>query len=260
MEFSEKKNRYLVNSVSRGLAVLQVLADQGRPLTLSEIAGLIFLSSATAKRFCHTLCYLGFIYRDPQKRYKLTPKVFTLGYAVIRSQDWFEVAQYYLETLFKEIHETVNLAILEGNEIMYVKRIKIENILPFDLQIGSKLPVYCTSMGKCLMAFGPPEKVQSILKTLKFKPFTHRTTTCLEDYLEELDKVRKKGYAVNDEELSIGLRSIAAPIRDKDGWAKAALSIILPTKRFSLYDAEEVFAPHAIRTADEISHALIGMD
>ena len=152
---SKEKPRYFVQSVAKGFSLLQALSEAGKPLTLSELARSMDVSKTTATRFAYTLIQLGFIYRDAQRRYGLTPKVLTLGYSVIRRQDWLKVAQYYLQRLFREIEETVNLAVLDGKEILYLIRIKKgEDILPFDLQIGSKLSVHCTSMGKILMAFG----------------------------------------------------------------------------------------------------------
>jgi IclR family pca regulon transcriptional regulator len=170
------------------------------------------------------------------------------------------VAQYYLEKLFREVQETVSLSILEGSEIIYVLRIRKRKYLPFDIQIGTKLPVYCTAMGKVLMAMGPPQKTQSILKTLEFKSLTARTITRFDKFLEELDRVRKKGYGINDEELSIGNRSVAAPILDEHGYAVAAIHIALPTTEYSRSQMEKILAPQVIKTAHEISEALIKME
>jgi IclR family pca regulon transcriptional regulator len=257
----QEKSRYFVQSVAKGLSLLQALSEAGKPLMLSELAHYMGVGKTTATRFAYTLIQLGFIYRDDQRRYSLTPKVLNLGYSVIRRQDWLKVAQYYLERLFRKIEETVNLAVLDSKEILYLFRIKKgEDVLPFDLQIGSKLPVHCTSMGKILMAFGPPKKTRPVLKILDFWPFTQRTITRLEDYLKELENSRKKGYAINDEELSVGLRSVAAPVRDEHGWATAAISIVLHTKRFSRKDLEKTYAPRVMQTAEEISQALKEME
>jgi IclR family pca regulon transcriptional regulator len=173
---------------------------------------------------------------------------------------WQEVAQHYLESLFKEVQETVNLSILEGSEIIYLFRIRKRKYLPFDIQIGTKLPVYCTAMGKILMAMGPPKKIRSILKKLEFKPLTARTIKNLDKFKDELDKVRKKGYAINDEELSIGNRAVAAPIIDKKGYAVAAINIAVPTTEYSRSQMEKTLAPQVMRTAREISRALIKME
>jgi IclR family pca regulon transcriptional regulator len=254
------KPRYFISSLAKGLSVLQAFSEAGHSLTLSEIAQALRSNNTTATRLCYTLAELGFIQRDGQRRYHLTPKILTLGYSYISGLAWQEVAQYYLETLFKEVQETVNLSIIEGSEIIYLFRIRKRKYLPFDIQIGTKLPVYCTAMGKILMAMGPPQKTQSILKALKFKPLTARTIIRLDKFLEELDKVRTKGYAINDEELSIGNRAVAAPIADKHGHAVAAINIAVPTAEYSRSQMEKILAPKVMRTAKQISEALIKME
>jgi IclR family pca regulon transcriptional regulator len=256
---SMQRPRYFINSIAKGLAVLEAFSEAG-PLTLSKIAGALKSNNTTATRLCYTLAELGFIQKDEQKRYHLTPKILTLGHAYISGLAWYEVAQYYLERLFREVQETVSLSILEGSEIIYVLRIRKRKYLPFDIQVGTKLPVYCTAMGKVLMAMGPPQKIQSILKGLEFKSLTARTITRSDKFLEELDRVRKKGYAINDEELSIGNRSVAAPILDEKGYAVAAIHIAVPTTEYSRSQMEKTLAPQVIKTAREISDALIKME
>jgi IclR family pca regulon transcriptional regulator len=255
-----KKPRYFINSLAKGLSVLQTFSESDHTLTLSEIAHALRANTTTATRLCYTLTELGFIHKDGQRRYHLTPKVLTLGHSYISGLAWQEVAKYYLETLFKEVQETVNLSILEGSEIIYIIRIRKRKYLPFDIQTGTKLPVYCTAMGKVLMAMGPPEKVKPILKVLEFKPLTARTLTRLDKFNDELDKVRKKGYAINDEELSIGNRAVGAPIIDKHNYAVAAINIAVPTTEYSRSQMEKKLAPRVIKTACEISEALIKME
>jgi DNA-binding IclR family transcriptional regulator len=169
------------------------------------------------------------------------------------------VANFYLESLFNQIQETVNLAVLEAQEIVYILRIRKRKYLPFDIRIGTRLPVYCTAMGKVLMALGHPERTQPILKGLTFKPLTTHTITNLKDFLKELEEVRQKGYALNDEELSIGNRAIAAPIVDEQGYAAAAINLAVPTSRYSRREMEEKLAAKVVHTGREISKALLKM-
>ena len=254
------KPRYFVHSLAKGLSVLQAFGEAGHPLTLSEVAKSLGANSTTATRLCYTLSELGFVQKDGQRRYHLTPRILTLGHSYISGLAWQEVVQYYLEILFEEAQETVNLSILEDSEIIYLLRIRKRKYLPFDIQIGTKLPVYCTAMGKILVAMGPPEQTKPILKALEFKPLTARTITSLDKFSEELNKVRTKGYAINDEELSIGNRSIAAPILHKQGYAVAAVNIAMPTTQYSRSQMEKILAPHVVKTAREITEALIKME
>ncbi len=255
-----KRPRYFINSLAKGLAVLQAFSEADHSLTLSEIAHALRANPTTATRLCYTLSELGFIYKDGQRRYQLTPKILTLGHSYISGLAWQEVAQYYLETLFREVQETVNLSVLEGLEIIYLLRIRKRKYLPFDIRIGTKLPVYCTAMGKILMAMGPPEKINPIFRTLEFKPLTPHTIKSLNKFMDELEKVRKKGYALNDEELSIGNRAVAAPILGKQGYAVAAINIAAPTADYSTSKMEKILAPKVIQTAREISEALIKIE
>jgi IclR family pca regulon transcriptional regulator len=255
-----KRPRYFINSLAKGFSVLQAFSEADHMLTLSEIAHVLKSNTTTATRLCYTLSELGFIHKDGQRRYHLTPKILTLGHSFISGSAWQEVAKYYLETLFKEVQETVNLSILEGSEIIYLIRIRKRKYLPFDIQTGTKLPVYCTAMGKILMAMGPPEKIKPILKTLEFKPLTARTITNLDKFNEDLNKVRTKGFAINDEELSIGNRALAAPIMNQHGYAVAAINIAVPTTEYSRSQMEKILAPQVMRTAREISEALIKME
>lgn len=255
-----KRPRYFINSLAKGLSVLQAFSKADHSLTLSEIANALEANKTTATRLCYTLTELGFVHKDGQRRYHLTPKILTLGHSYISGLGWQEVAQYYLEALFREVQETVNLSVLEDSEIIYLLRIRKRKYLPFDIRIGTKLPVYCTAMGKVLMAIGAPEKINPIFKTLEFKPLTPRTIKSLNKFMDELEKVRKKGYAINDEELSIGNRAVAAPILSKQGYAVAAINIATPTSEYGRNQMEKILAPKVIKTAREISEALIKIE
>ncbi len=236
------------------------MAHAHQPLRLSEIIQATQSNTASITRILHTLTHLGFVKRDRHRRYHLTPKVLGLGYAGVTALGWRQVAHHFLEQLSASIRETVNMSVLEGTDILYIARINQGPFLPFDLQLGSKLPVYCTSMGKAMLAFSPKEVIERILDDTEFRALTHRTITSKKKYLQELDKVRKQGYAINDEELSVGLRSVAAPVKDQQGWAMAALNIAVPTRRYSRPQVEKKLAPLVISTAREIEEAIWAMD
>ncbi len=252
--------RYFMQSLAKGLQVLELMASARRPMRLTEITRATGGNNATTTRICHTLGRLGFVRRDRQRRFHLTPKVLALGYAGVSALGWRNLAQHYMEELWEEIKETVNLSVLDGSDILYVARINQEPFLPFDLQLGSKLPVYCTSMGKTLLAFSPPQLVEATLEGLEFSPLTHRTITDRQRFMEELTQVHEQGYAVNDEELSVGLRSVAAPVLDREGWALAALNIAVPTKRYSRQQLEEQLAPKAMEAARKTTQAIEALD
>jgi IclR family pca regulon transcriptional regulator len=256
-EMSDSNPRYFLKSLAKGLHVLEILAESRRPLSLVELSRKAGANNATVTRICHTLTELGYVSRDRARRFHPTPKILSLGYASMDGIGWREVARHYLEELAESTGETVNLSILQDRELMYLVRINnTGRILPFDLQLGSRLPLHCTSMGKALLAFADPDDTARILADYEFTPITHNTITNHEDFRHELNRVREQGYSLNDEELSYGLRSVSAPIKDLTGKAMAALNIAVPTKRVSREDLEQRLAPLAVETALKIQKAL----
>jgi len=254
---TKAKPRYFLKSLAKGILVLQTLAEAKHPLALTELTRRVRSNNATVTRICHTLSELGYVRRDRQRRFHLTPKLLSMGYASMSTLGWRQVAQHYLENLAEQTGETVNLSVLQDRELMYLVRINnTGRIVPFDLQLGSRLPLHCTSMGKSLLAFALPNDLKHILAGYEFSALTQRTITSKEEFLRELTEVRGKGYSLNDEELSYGLRSVSAPIKDLAGWAIAAVNIAVPTKRVSREDLEQRLAPLVVETAEKIQSAL----
>lgn len=250
-------SRYFLQSLAKGMHVLHTLANSQKPLGLVDLSRRAGTNNATVTRICHTLAELGYVRRDRQRRFHLTPKLLSLGYASMNSLNWRQVAQHYLEQLAEKTGETVNFSVLQGNELMYLVRINnTGRILPFELQVGSRLPLHCTSMGKSLLAFLAKEDLDRILAGYEFSLLTHRTISNEKDFRQELARVKRQGYALNDEELSVGLRSVSAPIMDSAGQAIAALNIAVPTKRVSREKLEQRLAPLAMKTAGKIQRAL----
>ncbi len=260
MRNNSENPRYFIQSLGKGLSLLQIMAEKGVPLTLSEIAKAMDTNKAAITRFCFTLQELGFIRRDNQKLYHLTPTILSLGYPVICNMDWRLIAEYYLQRFFDDVQETVNLSILDGPDIQYVIRIRREKYLPFDVSVGTKLPVYCTSMGKVLLALGSPEKTRPILESLVFKPIAQKTITSMDKFLEDLETVRARGYGVNDGELTEGNSALAAPILNKTGYAVAAINVAAPATRYSRMEMEEKLLSQLIVVAQEISKSLMQVE
>jgi PcaR/PcaU/PobR family beta-ketoadipate pathway transcriptional regulator len=250
-------SRNFIESLSRGLSILSLLSETKTPLTLTELSHQLGLSKSTIQRLVFTLQHIGYIERDGgNKKYRLGPKSLSIGFAAMRNLDLKRIAYPYLEEISKETGETVNLAVLDGEEIVYVERIKTQHILNVDIQIGSRLPVYCTSMGKAMLVFLPESQVEKILDAKDLVPLTSRTTINKEAIKRKLKKVRVRGFATNNEEVHIGVRSVAAPIRNFNGEVIAAVNIAVPSIRVSLKKLETVIAPKVVETANKISFAL----
>lgn len=246
-----------INSLSRGLSLLSIVSESPLPLNLTGLSQQLNLRKSTIQRLTFTLQQLGYLRRDMEaKTYHLGPKVLSLGFSVMRTLDLRKVALPFLKEASREIGETVNLAILDGSEIVYVERIKTEQILNINLHVGSRLPAYCTSMGKAMMAFLPREHLEEVLKNMELSPLTAYSTKSKRELREELKKVRVRGFSTNNEELSIGLRSVAAPVRNFTGEVIGAVNIAVPSIRVSLRKLETFFAKKVIETADKISFDL----
>jgi len=249
-------SRYFVQSLAKGLALLKIISAAERPLSLTEIAEKLETNKATATRFCYTLVKLGYLHRMDQKLYDLTPQVLELGYSAICRTDWHEMANYFLRELFRQVDETVSAAILVDTDILYTIRIIKKKILDMDIQVGSRLPVHCTAMGKVLMAFGSPEKVQEVLGKLVFKKMNDKTIVSLQDFLKELEQVRQTGYAISDEEVAMGNRSIAAPLMGEGGYAFAAIAVATPSESYTIARLKKEVAPLLTTCAQKISAAM----
>lgn len=248
---------YHVHSLAKGLQILETLGQVAMPLTLSEISQRLGLSSSTTYRFLHTLEGLGFLERMPDKRaYRLTPKVLALGYSAFASSDLWQKAHPYLLAASEEYGETFNLSILDNTEILYIDRVKTKRILSMDLEIGSKLPAYCTSMGRVLLAHIPEERAVELLKRSRLIQYTQKTVVEIPKLLSILEQVRIKGYAINDGELALELRSVAAPIKDRDGKVVAAINMAVRASEYSLEKMENELSKIVMGLANKISQSL----
>jgi IclR family transcriptional regulator, pca regulon regulatory protein len=254
---TEVDERYYVEALARGLDILEAFSESQTSLSLTEIAAAAGLGKSTAFRFVYTLEELGYLARDPEtKRYRPGLKVLRLGFTALNSLGLRQIAQPHLKALSARCGETTNMTIRDGAEVVYIARNRTQQIVGINLSIGSRLPGYCTSMGKAQLIDLRVDELRDLLGDGPYPQRGPNTLTSLEALLAELEKVRQQGYAVNDEELAAGLRSVAAPIRDCDGEIVAAINISVPSARISRRQLEEGFAPMVRDTAQEICLAL----
>ncbi|GAB5467525.1 MAG: IclR family transcriptional regulator [Rhodospirillales bacterium] len=223
----DKDERELVQSLARGLAVIQAFGAETPRMTLTEVAGRTGLTRAAARRFLMTLKHLGHVGSDG-RYFFLRPRILDLGYAYLSSLPWWQVCQPHMESLSKAVGESCSLSVLDGDEIVYVARVAASRIMSINLNVGTRLPAYCTSMGRALLAELEPELRQAYLARVELKPLTGRTVIDPAALEALLEKVRKQGFSLVDQELEDGLTSIAVPIRDRSGQVIAALNISAP--------------------------------
>lgn len=248
-------------SLERGLAILSSFRS-GRPLLgVSDLAREVGLSRSTTHRYVATLAGLGYLLQDaPTRKYRLGPRVLDLGFSAINSMELREVAAPHLQQLSDETGYTVNMAILDGLDIVYVERCRSaragQREIDLNLHVGSRLPAYCTSLGKVLLAHLPAAVQSEALSRLDLVQRGPNTLVSRRALVEELERVRADGFAINNEELAYGLRSIAAPIFAHDGAALAGINLAVHRTMVSMEELVAGLSSRLRRTAEEISAQL----
>jgi len=246
--------RDFVQSLARGLAVIRAL-DGRRPLTLSEVARASELSRAAARRFLLTLEQLGYV-RQSGGRFELTPRVLELGFSYLSALGLPELAQPHLEELVEHVHESSSISVLDGATIVYVARVPTRRIMAVVISVGTRLPAYATSMGRVLLAALEPEALAAVLERIELEPLAHDTIATRAQLEEELDRVRSQGHAIVDQELESGLRSVAAPIRDRGGATIAAINVAVQAARVSVEEIRGSLLEPLLATAAAIERDL----
>jgi IclR family pca regulon transcriptional regulator len=233
-----------MESLARGLAVIGAFQHARPSLSVSEVAALANISRAAARRCLYTLAVLGYA-RANEGSYTLTPKALSLGYAYLSASPVARVAQPLLEEVSARLHESCSMTVLDGDEIVYVARAATR-----------RLPAYCTSMGRVLLAYSAEAEVDAYLHRVALARQTPQTITEVALLRRELHRVRAAGYAVVDQELELGLRSIAVPVRQSDGRAVAAINVGAQAARVDLATMSQTYLPVLRAAADQIALAI----
>ncbi len=215
-----------VQSLARGLAVIRAFNAQHPVMTLTEVASRTGLTRATARRFLHTLVELGYV-RTDGKTFALTAMVLQLGYAYLSGLSLPQLAQPHLEELSLKLGQSTSAAVLDGTDIVYVARVTTRRIMTIGITVGTRFPAYATSMGRVILAGLPQDKLDEYLEAADIKAITPRTVASREDLLRILDDVRRQGWCVLDQELELGLMSVAAPLKNTAGKVVAAVNVSL---------------------------------
>lgn len=246
-----QRDRYHVQSLARGLAVIRAFDENHPELTLSEVARAVNLTRAAARRFLLTLMDLGYV-RSDGRRFSLTPRVLELGHAFLSSLTLPELAQPHLERLSAEVSESSSVSVLDDGWVAYVARVATSRIMSVAINVGTRFPAYATSMGRVLLAGLPPDELDAHLATAELKPLTPHTVTDPQALRAEIDRVRAQGWVIVDQELEPGLRSIAVPLHDHHGRVVAAMNVSSHAGRSSLERLRTEMLPALQRTAEAI--------
>ncbi len=245
-------------SLERGLAILSAFRTGQVLRGASDLAHELGLTRSTAHRYIATLAKLGYLDQDiATRKYRLGPRVLDLGFSAINSMELREFAAPHLQRLSDTTGHTVNMAILDGADILYVERCRSagrgQREIDLDLHVGSRLPAYCTSMGKVLLAYLPDAERDAVLAQIDLTKRGPNTLTSRASLVAELRRVREDGVAVNNEELAFGLRSIAVPVRGQSGEVVAAINLAVHRSWVSMDDLVKRLGPTLRTTAATIS-------
>jgi IclR family pca regulon transcriptional regulator len=240
-----------MTSLARGLAVIKAFSDHRRAMTIAQLSQKTGIPRAAVRRCLYTLKQLG--YADSEaNNFFLKPAILALGYAFLSSTPLTVAAQPYLNDLSRRLKESCVLAVLEQNEVMYVARSHTSRVLSLALNTGSRLPAYCTAIGRVLLAGLSATQLDRYFASVVLTPHTERTVVSEQKLRDILFEVRQRGFAVVEEELEIGLRSIAVPVRGASGATVAALSIGAQVGRISRDQIEDLFLPSLLNASNEI--------
>lgn len=245
-----------MTSLARGLLVIQSFSPQHPQMTISQLSVKTGLSRAAVRRCLYTLSKLGFAGAEDGSRYALRPRMLTLSNTYSASSSLSTAAQPIIERMSASLRESFSVATLDGDDIVYIARTQVHRVLAVDLHIGSRLPAYCTSMGRVLLAYLPTEQLEQYLARVVLTPHTTRTVTTVEKLRLALRNVRRNGYALVDQELEVGLRSMAVPVYSPTGRVVATVNLSGHAPRMPVFDMQTRFLSHLRNAAAELGSFL----
>lgn len=246
-----------VQSVERSLRILELLAEKGRPMSLSEISEMLNLKISTVHRLLKTLIMKGFAQQDPYTgKYQLGIKTFSIGNTALYTLDIRTVARPFLKRLETKYKETSNLAILDQGDVIYIDQVEAERMVKMIANLGRRAPSHSNAVGKVLLATLSDAELDRYFHNKPLTRFTLYTITSPEEFKKEIRKIRKNGYALDLEETEEGIRCVAAAIYDHQGKAVAAVGISGPSNRISLSYLEGELASAVLEVAGDISEQL----
>lgn len=240
-----------VQSLERGLAVIRSFSSDAPRQTLSDVARRTGLNRATSRRLLLTLVELGYA-RSDGKHFELTAKVLDIGYSYISSLDLTDIAQPHLEAFSEAVNESSSIAVLDDTEVVYIARVPTKRIMTVAIGLGSRFPAYQTSTGRVMLAELDDDDVADIFERSDRRGGTDRTVSSIDGLLRRLAEVRRCGWALVDQELEKGIRSLAVPIRDSTGGAVAAVNVSTHAGRTDLAQVHEAFLPRLLEAAERI--------
>ncbi|GGX22246.1 IclR family transcriptional regulator [Pigmentiphaga litoralis] len=241
-----------VQSFARGLSVIRAFNARRAAMTLTEVAEVSGLTRAGARRILLTLVQLGYMTNEG-RLFRLTPRILELGFAYLTSMPFWDLAEPIMEALAAEVHESCSATVLDDVDIVYVLRIPTGKIMSINLGIGSRLPAYCSAMGRVLLAGLPDEQIDAVLKRSDLRAHTPLTLVDPVQLKQAILDVRKQGWSLVNQELETGLVAISVPILDRNGRTVAALNLSGQAHRITADQMRERLLPPLLAAADRIN-------
>lgn len=241
-----------VQSLARGLAVIRAFSGEPRRQTISDIARRCDLSRPAARRFLLTLVELGYVGTDGSQ-FWLTPQVLELGSSYLSSLSLPDLAQPHLTELSAAVNESSSVSVLDGFDIVYVARVQVRRIMSTTIVVGTRMAAPNTAMGRVLLAGLPATTREEYLRTLPLRTYSSGTIASREELAAELHRVKSQGFCIIDHQTDYGLRSVAAPIRDRDQSVVAAVNVSASSMTYSKSQVRSALLPQVIATAEKIS-------
>lgn len=248
---------YFVQSLERGLAVILAFDAEHSSLTLSDVARRTGMTRAAARRFLLTLVDLGYV-RSDGKMFTLGPRVLNLGFAFLSAVHLPALAAPHLQALVDEVHHSCSVAVLDGDDVVYVARVSVQRIVSISISVGSRFPAYATSLGRVLLASKPEAWLHDYLDRVDLQPLSPRMVDDKGQLRQNLDEVRRYGFCLTDQELELGLRSISVPIHDARRQVVAAMNLSVPAGRESVTEMTQGLLPR-LRLAADAMEADLGL-
>ncbi len=251
----KREGPYQLHSLERAVSVLEALSESDVPLSLAEICQRMSLHKSTAHRALMVLERSALIERTRENRFRLGLKLYELGNRAVEQIDLRARVQPYFRRLSTQVGETVHLSVLQKTSVVYLDKVEPNRRVWMSSKVGASNPVYCTAMGKAMLAFQPAATLEQIVSKIRFVRYTRKTLRTREALLKALERVRSRGYAIDDEEFELGVRCVGAPIFDDTGRAIAAVSISGPSSRITAQSVPGI-AEHLLRCCRGISASL----
>lgn len=242
-----------IEAIARGLDVIKAFQPGRASMTLTQVATATDLARPTARRILLTLEQLGYVRADPGRGYSLTPRVLELGSAYVQSLGLWDVARPHMESLVAQTGESSSIAQLDGSDIVYVARVAVPKIIALSVSVGTRFPALQTSLGKVLLAALPAEEVDRVLAEPSRSGVQPRWQPDAREREQVLREVRARGWALTDEQLARGIRSVAAPLRNGSGRVVAAMNVTVHAAETSVQQLTEVHLPLLLQAASAIS-------